>query len=230
MENKYNKSQKKLVNYYSEVVRSDFFVNEFIELRKQAGIEISKPETFKNYSALSGKWGGPGAYALECYHRICEKFDLRFWVWFPLFEEYLKTNKIRNYENVLNSDLIFVEDVIYQKEIPPEYQDDFIEQFDLSYPVAIRISPFVSRRDLEDFVDKFFANTIKPLQEKYKNNELRIGKARSKKNRSRDDFIYKNKKLPRRDISELVWKKYDPMDVGEIGKVISNEGKKRNKM
>jgi len=230
MENKYNKSQKKLVNYYSEVVRSDFFVNEFIELRKQIGIELGKPETYKNYATFSGKWVEPGYYTRKCYHRICEEFDLRFWVWLPLFEEYLKTNKIRNYENVLSSDLIFVEDVIYQKEIPPEYQDDFIEQFDLSYPVAIRISPFVSRRDLEDFIGKFFTNTIKPLQEKYKNEKIKIGRARDKKNRSRDDFIYKNKGLPRRDISELLWKKYDPMDVGEIGKVISKERKKRNKM
>lgn len=231
MEKEYNKSQKKLVNYYSAVVRSDFFVNEFIELRKKIGIELGKPETFKSYATFSGKWGGPGYYALKCYRQICERFDLRFWVWFPLFEEYLRTSKVRNYDNVLNSDLIYVEDVIFQNEIPAEYRDDFQEQYDLSYPVSLRISPFVSQGDIEDFVKRYYKETIKPLQVKYRNKKLKIGRVREHKNRIRDDFIYKNKHLSLKEISGLVKDKFNKdLDEGHIGKIISLERSRRKEL
>jgi len=106
-------------------------------------------------------------------------------------------------------------------------------QEDLIYPLAIKFSPYVTKRDLLDYVDKQFDKTIKPLQEKYINPKSKMGKFKSKDSEiaARNEYIYELRDNPRKEIARIikeVWNEY--YDVGTIGKIISIEEKRRKEL
>ena len=100
------------------------------------------------------------------------------------------------------------------------------------FPVRVDISPYASKRDILDFIRKNY-DRIKEIQDKHKIKVIKIGKIRSRKPhiQKRNDFIYKHRHLPRREIMRLVSKKFNEvLDYGHIGKIISLEKKRRKEM
>jgi hypothetical protein len=129
---------------------------------------------------------------------------------------------------------------------PAEDPEDFYSSFSVKayiemlqnklwkYPVVVRIHPDASQRDIIEFIKKHWVE-IKHYQDQYINRRKDASFKNSKttenkKIKERNDFIYKNRHLPRKEISTLVAKTFNEyLDYGHIGKIISLENKKRKK-
>lgn len=121
---------------------------------------------------------------------------------------------------------------VYTEKIEP-YGKETVEGDDKMFPIYIRISPYASQRDIIDFVKKVYNIGIKPIQDSYKEQNVLLGKIKSRNPfiKERNEFIYKNRNLPRRKIKELVEKKFKiGLDYEYIGKIISDENKTRKKV
>jgi hypothetical protein len=99
------------------------------------------------------------------------------------------------------------------------------------YPLALRIHPEASKRDIVDYLNKHWGY-IRMLQETYRvtsGTALRHAKtSRNEKIDKRNEFIYEQRDLPRREINKLlIAEGFSSMDVGSIGKIISNIKKER---
>ena len=89
------------------------------------------------------------------------------------------------------------------------YNDTFYGNWK-AFPIGILINPYMSERDIVDFVKKVYKNNIKPLQEKHRDSSLGIERVRGKSKTliERNDFIYKNRKLPILALMRKVNEKY----------------------
>ena len=94
-----------------------------------------------------------------------------------------------------------------------------------AYPLAIKISPYASERVIRDFISREFKQTIHPLQLKYRNAKIKLGKLRVKDPAitSRNQLIWSLRDKPRKEIKKIVQKKTGEfLDEGVINKIISN--------
>lgn len=102
------------------------------------------------------------------------------------------------------------------------------------YPVVLRIHPDASQRDIIEYI-KTHWHLIKCYQDQYsnRNKDASFKNSKTKENKKikeRNDFIYKNRDLPRKTIMQMVNKDFGAdLDQGSIGKIISLERKKREK-
>jgi hypothetical protein len=109
--------------------------------------------------------------------------------------------------------------------------NDDIEEKLSRYPVSVRIHTDASQRDVVDFIEKNWS-VIQSSQK-----ALRKGGGHSLKNsktnvvnKERDAFIYANRDKSHKKIARLVHEKFHkPIDMGTVGKIISEE-KKRKKV
>lgn len=107
--------------------------------------------------------------------------------------------------------------------------DHLVEEM-LRYPVFIKISPYASRRDVEDYIAKNWKR-INENQEIFKDNNTKIGKIReiNNKNKLVKDLVWKNKKLPLKEIASIINKETESVvnysDVAKIKSIV----KKRRK-
>lgn len=102
------------------------------------------------------------------------------------------------------------------------------------YPIALRIHPEASQRDIVEYIKKHWPE-IKFYQDRHvdKNKKASFKNSKTKENpwkKERRDFIYKNRHLPLKEIMHLVTVKFGSarnIDCGHIGKIISLENKRR---
>lgn len=103
-----------------------------------------------------------------------------------------------------------------------------------SYPVAIFLHPSISQRDLVGYIKDNWP-FIQYNLNRYKKVSGEIGRAK-KKNlivKERNNFIYQNRHLPRKEIMRLITDKFDigrMVDYAYIGKIISAEKKRRKEV
>lgn len=96
------------------------------------------------------------------------------------------------------------------------------------YSIALYINPEASQRQVQDFISKNW-DFIKHYEVEDKKVFSNIRKKSSLKQK-RNDFIYKNKNLPRKKIMQMVNDEFpniEPVDYGNVGKIISLEKKRR---
>lgn len=128
--------------------------------------------------------------------------------------------------------LCIVSDLLEEKQHP--YTEEIQSDDNYFYPIAIRISPQAGLRTILDYITKAYKPEIKELQQKYKDPDVRIGGKKGRKDiRERNNFIYdlhvKGFKI--KEIVTAVTDNYgETLDEGHVGKIISNERKKRKKM
>lgn len=109
-----------------------------------------------------------------------------------------------------------------------KYAYEHFEQLSKKYPIALYINPDVSQRQIQDFISKNWAF----IEAHRKDTKANISGFRKKKKtiQERNDFIYENQQLPRKEIMRLLYEKYGEkldIDYGYIGKIISLEKKRR---
>ncbi|MEK7569406.1 MAG: hypothetical protein AAB500_00730 [Patescibacteria group bacterium] len=235
-----SKGVAKMWNYFMEITKTDYFQNFIKEIRAKYGI----PEN--GFKMHDEKIGIPAETIVlprekndelreEIIEKICKKYQLHYFDFYDVIEFYIYYNILRPLNDVGAMGLFRVSDVIDEKEEP--FGKLFQDSDDMAYPIAIRISPYASQRDLIDFIENkvVWKNSIKFLQNKYRKDNIKIGKIKNKKQsvQERNDFIWQNRHLPRKQIMSLITDKfgYDrTVDYGYIGKIISLEKRKRKEL
>jgi hypothetical protein len=229
------KGFKKLWNYFLAIVDSDAFKLFVSDMRYKYGI----PRVGFNSEEAGKVWNETdrqknyilGKQLNKDIKKICKKFDLHWFDWGEVIDQYIKYNEIERmgYDNAYN--LCLISDLAEERREP--FGKDIRDSDDSAYPIAIRISPYASLRDILDYIKRLYKLQIKPMQDSYKNKNIRLGKIKAKNPliKKRNKFIFEKKSLPRRKIKELVKEKFDiTLDYEYIGKIISEEKKKRKEM
>lgn len=236
----HTKGFKKLWNYFQEIAETELYITTLNRLILECDIPpqgfdqrilsiaddrrfILPPEwryyeSEKKYVEVS-----------EEIKKLCKRFHLHYMDWFEVIAKHLFYNLIEvpRYPNSYN--LCLVSDLVETKQEPLE---EFEESDDIAFPVAIRVSPYASQRDIIDFVKKAHTQ-IEAYQKKYRDEQAKIGRVKTKKPlvRQRDNFIYELRDLPRQQIMRLLNEKLGiSLDYGHIGKIISLEAKKRKEV
>lgn len=229
-------SHKKLWRYVEEVFQSDSFVEDVLNLRntykipKEGFVEKKignkmPPEEWKNYSNTTVV-----QMLMEDVDALCYKYGLPC---FELHDTFLDRIFFdgppeKYMDNFMAYNLCAMQDIINDKEDP--WSERKVESDDFAYPIALRISPYASRRDIIDFVEKTYTPFIKELQDRYKMIDVEIGKQRKRdpKTVARNNFIYENRRKNRKTIMKLVAEQFNEViDEGHISKIISHETKRR---
>ena len=181
---------KKFIRYFEEVLNTKPFQEEIVRIRKKYKIPVngfSNKEMIYPPRDWIYRHTEKGAELSKEVEKLCEKSHLHFADSMLLLQSYIFYNKKFNPKNIVYSlgtfNLLHVSDLAEEKKEP--FSDFFQNSDNLAYPIALRVSPYASLRDILDFTKKVYTNSILPLQNKYRTKGVRIGK-----NKKRKDFVY----------------------------------------
>jgi hypothetical protein len=203
---------KKLMNYVQALFEDPKFIEDVMKLRKKVGIV-----TGKEIIPLTGA----GIKRISIYQKGLDALLLKYklnYMWADMISMFVNdfTKNGASWGTICE-----LQDVEEMKEDP--LMDHNIKLDDNAFPLALRISPYATQRDLIDYIKVLYKDTIKPMQDKYLDKEVKIGKFRSKKEhiKKRNAFIIENQHLPAKKIASLVAKEFDEfLDYGHISKII----------
>lgn len=213
-----DKGYKRLYNYFLDISKTKPFSDQIRRLRKK--YDIPKDGFSKTDHTGFVEWSDKHnqTYSKPLFqevYEICEKFFLPKEWWKAVMEAVFHNSEDPNDLGFgTTSGLCVIDD------LGTESKD---------YPVAIRINPYASERDILEFVKLTYQHEIKPKLKKYRNKASLVDKVKTKNPeiQGRNDFIYKNRHLPLKEIRSMLGKKKIFLDDGHISKVISLERKKR---
>lgn len=230
---------QKLLNYFREIIDTTYFQRYIINARKE--YKIPK-DGFKvdsdNYSTIPDEWEYKDDEKIRKkiskeIRSLCKKYYLHYLDGTELIEGLLFYNfKDKSfYPDSYN--MCLITDLADERKEP--FAEETQKNDDLLYPIAIRISPYASLRDILDYVKRAYKIKIVPMQKSYQVEGVKIGKFKKRKDViiERNKFIYENRHLPRKEIMSLVNDKFGEqhsVDYGYIGKIISLEDKKRKEL
>ena len=223
----------KLWHSFKDFLKTKTF-QEFIESLRgtyeipERGYEIlSEPWTIPPKEWKYTRWSSQHRKIKTEIKKFCLDKQLPYKDWDFIIEHYLFFNKVTLSPDPNSHNLCYVTDILTNKD---SLGADLTEDLKNAYPVGLLISPYASKRDVIDYINKLYKTEILPFQKKYKKNGAFIGKSRSKipSIQQRDNFIYDNRDLSYKKIAEKLKKDLNvDVDVGYIGKIISREKKKR---
>mgnify|MGYP001576370570 CR=1 FL=1 len=227
---------KKLLAYFTEIVKTDFIQSRASRVRAAFSCPPSGLSKKDGDETLSSAWkevqdSDKLVLLNKIIREICKKFSLHYMDWKDAVHYYLFTGKVELLINYLGAYNLFDVCDLVEEKIEP-FGKDYQESDDMAFPIAIRISPYASLRDLIDFARKAYKTQILPRQMLYRDKNVSIGRIRpkQKKIQSRNDFIYENRHLSRKKIKRLVEEKFgEPLEYTHVAKIISLENKKRQK-
>ena len=240
-------SHKKLWNYFLAMAKTKDFQDKISVLRVKYKIPENGFENGRAYFVAPEVWRKDydykGAENLlgeiwEELKPICEKYKLYVPDWQEVMGYYLFYNEFQPMYGDNSYNLCMVGDLLGEKRARNRERKSTktkplnITETDLFFPIAIRISPYASERDLIDYVKKMFP-LIKDFQKPYLNPKVKIGKVKRKNPsiEARNDFIYDNKHLSLNETKAQVEAKFaEVLDYEYIGKIRSEEAKKRQEV
>lgn len=224
----------KLERYFLDLLKTEDFQETIRDLRKRYGYPEGGYKEGITYSL--GNWGERKELLQKLdkeLETVCKKYGLHFLYWGDVMRSVMSNNE-PFIPIEAGADLCMLADLRNEAEEP--FMKVIQDADNLHFPIAIRISPFATQRDIVDFIKKHEV-FIAQMQEQYRKDfkGIRIGKTkkRSVEVQERNDFIYENRNLPRRKIMELLSEKYGAdktLDMGHISKVISLEKQKRKEL
>lgn len=228
----------KIENYAKEIGKSTRFLERIAELRKKYNVptEGFPPDEEGHRSIPPRDWElrftEKNKELGREVHKLCEDYGLHFIDWSDAIELVLFYNE--PLEAFHGADLCMLADLRNEAEEP--FMKVTQDADNLFFPIAVRISPQATQRDIVDFIESnaFF---IRGMQEQYLKDMQgkKIGKVKKKDPKivARNDFIYEHRHLSRKDIMHALAEKFGPdgiIDYGHISKVISLEKKKRTEL
>lgn len=223
---------KKLFNYFEEVVNTEKFSSSIVSLRKKYNLPEHGIKGSGDFDDLFFKLTNE-LLSNRAFQEDLDAFLLDYGLdpltWGRELTEYIVADEFSTEPYVALCNIWDYKKFVQKNE---NLFSTIMNNEDI-YPITLGISPFASERDIIDHVKHTYSQIIKPLQEKYKNSGLRIGAVKKKKPKiqERNEFIYKNRELPRREIMSLVSGKFgETLDYGHIGKIISLMKKKRKEL
>ncbi len=257
---KISKSRGKFLVYLEKFIESDFFQDEVKKVRSELGIPQEGWALTKENSASFEKSGSlhfPKEMDLQPSERgvVSRKLnqsirdatiDLQLNTYYAqiLLKGYIFYNKIllseaEDYSRLFGGgDLCKIADL--SEELgeycgdDPDLYENYVSinaNNNKMFPLAVKIHPQATQRDVVDFVEKNWPK-IEYLQSKYSLNKDSIKNARkiSKNIRERNNFIYERRDLARKSIRKLLALKKIYLDEGYIGKIISLERRRRKEV
>lgn len=232
-ERMYGKTQssRKLTAYVKHIIASDEFQEKVTNIRKKynmppKGFRVEKdnilnaPSTFKFDFKL----------CTEEVDKMCQRYNLHIVEWETTFRGYIYYNRfVEPYDFALGH-LCHMSDLIEEKEDP--FSEKIQAADDNIYPIAIRISPYATKRDIIDYVEKGYG-WINFFQQRHRDTKSLIGVIKQKNPLivKRNNFILKFKHLPLKEIALKLQETFNlDIDEGHISKIISLEKKRRRKV
>ncbi len=228
-----SKGTQKMWNYFLDVMKKDYFIEVIRTLRLEYEIPDTgfnsedghcyrPPHNFKNEEKLRK----------EIIEKICKKYKLHNFDYSDVILDFIYYNQIHPVNELGACGLFRVSDVIEEKEDP--FGELTQQSDDATYPIAIRISPYASQRDIVDFIKNkvIWKKEIEFLQNKYKDKGIKIGKIKTKnKNiQQRNSLILRNRKKPLKEIRKMLAQQKIFLDDGHISKIISLEKQARKEV
>lgn len=236
----YYKTQgfKKLWRYFKSIVETEDFQKSIIALRNKfkippTGFEIREsswihpPKEWKLYSPDWGQRMQVLSKVKNDLRIICKQYALPLNNFLDIVEKYLFYNRTFITLDPDSDNLCSIIDIKNGRDILGRQigADDFE-----TYPAALLISPYVSQRDIIDYVKKAYKAGINPLQKKYQKTEIMIGrvKKRNPDVKKRNDLIWSNREKSPKEIRELLWVElHIRMKSKHIAKVLNIEKRRR---
>jgi len=255
------KSHQKLLNYLGVYIESNKFQARVKILRKKLGIPpkglklpLKTKKTIERLNSLDAVFYCPLELNDFTYLTINDVIKLivkdfptgnitlySFFKFYILYNERFYSLLSTEYASQENS-LCILEDIKGSLELNekvgmgPNHTIETLRKRFENYPIIIKIHPATSIRDLIDYI-KTNGKLIESYLVKYKDENSKVGKIRkgNPKIKERNQFIYKNRHLPYKNIITLVRQKFPDVwetaaDVGAIGKIISLQDKIRKEV
>ncbi len=243
-------SAKQTFKYFNDLVRKDV-VNDFVLSVRESlgigpkGIFLTEDDIFniafiKDFNEFRPDTDGDildsvNFQTLEIQLSIfLEKYNLdndenvQLMKLYVLYNEILPLSHIRNSKS---NDLAWMEELPIKLFANRFNLEGYFEKIKVNagkYPILLHINPNISQRQLFDFLKKNWA-----LIDSYKNDkEPGFSSLRNRSRQKKDDFIYKNKHLPAREIMSLMVERFgdDADDYSYINKVKRDQKKKREEI
>ena len=223
--------QKKLRLHFERLIETDFFKDEVARVRRALdlpfegsfsenlprGVEIKYRE---ETTALRNRLPVINDYLLK---------QLRDYIFYNKFsgQELGDVCEIEDAETELGRYAVSEDPDSMGKN--PQIHNDNIEERLERYPVSVRIHTDASQRDVVEFIRKNWSSIASSQK------SFRKGRKSSLKNsktgvahKERDAFIYAHRDLSHKKLARLVSEQFhESIDMGSVGKIISNETKRR---
>lgn len=252
---KVNQSKKKLLNSLDHFVDSDYFQDGVLELRKKLKISKNGHKITKDVREAFEMYAFPVEFGISLdsqeyqdiikdLAKITDKFPIRDRSLELFFFAYLFYNEeiYEILDGIIGTDLCGIVDMetyyedtysfLSDEETGAEIAQDLLKEEFRDYPVAIKLNPNVSQRDLIDYIETNWRHINRKLSHyKIKESKLNKTKARDSVVKERNDFIYKRRNMPVEDLCKMVNEKFHK-DFGyqDIYKLISEERKRRREV
>lgn len=232
-------SSKKLQNYFLDILRTNAFQREVAAFRVKYGIpeggfrESEEHLMFQGFQAVPKRWeyalNHPSSFwenLLRDERLLCQKFHI------PMGNETFVSEYLMY--NVVSTDTLQGICSVEEAKFFGGNQKSNIES-NGDYPVLIRISPYASQRDILDYIKAVYTSQIEPLQKKYRDADVGLGRSKTKDVavQERNNFIYDHRHLSLNETKKLLreksWFGKDILGQSEIASIRSIEAKKRRK-
>lgn len=222
-----NQSSKKLRAFLDHITRKDSFQQDIKRLRRKHIIPIEGFPLTEDHRIPPDAWERNTFY----YHDLidlCQKYQLYIVDGSFILEHYLFYNSLDHFNTELGN-LCIVSDL--KSELVDPFERETQESMNEHFPLAIRISPYASQRDIIDFVKKAHG-LISHFQKSYRKADIKIGKIKTKQKNNMQvaDIIWTNRKKTLVAIQSLLEESGYHLDQGEIGKIRSLEKQRRKDM
>lgn len=252
-----NQSQQKLFNYLEDFIDSNYFQNWIVKTRieysipsdgyslsKEIELNLIKKSAYYDYMYLPPELQNQGRNVLKELNlgikELCKKIsiygiDIGFFLRIYLIHNRKVFDLLRG--GLDEANLCRIDDFYelldeYGFGLPNNHMINSIKNQFEYYPIILKLHPSITQRDLLSYIKDNW-HFIEYYLSQYKDSESRLGRIKNKntKIKDRNDFIYKNRNLPRKKIMEMLLNKFgETIDYGHIGKIISLENKRRTKV
>lgn len=234
-----SQSYKKIKNYFILIIKEPEFKAEIKKIRKkfkipEKGFKIPSNGVMPNVDNMMN-FGNSLQKILNDYslHKSYWYETLEYYVYYNEFTEWSGLRKGLVSANDLRADIeeynLYLSDEFDQEKVEEVYSKSYVGEDDKYFPIALRISPWASKRDILDYVNKNYSTFIKKIQDRYKEGKnISIKRKKNTRVNERNEFIYENRELPSKELMSLVNKKYgDLLDYTYINQIISKKRKEK---
>lgn len=145
--------------------------------------------------------------------KIRKKFFLGFDFWVAVLLDYVFINKLNDklieewadnlciLTDTKSASEIYTEDGISKSE-RKKYLKHRKDLLDNNFPIILRINPYATLNDIKDYLNNRNLS-IKRLQDEYKNEQITIGKTRTRITGHQRKFLVNNKEMPRKQLAKF---------------------------
>ncbi|EKE11111.1 MAG: hypothetical protein ACD_15C00137G0008 [uncultured bacterium] len=225
---------KKVRACFESLENNPIFIEDIKKIRKKLlipnggfGAPLSKEEDEEAYNQTIFFSSTDGeSYFYKEMERITIKYDLA--VFGDVLIYYIFYNSIEPFINYGSANIARVIDL--KEAFSNNHGLERLKNLHQELPVAILINPYMSQRDLIDYIRVIHKEWIAPIQKAYQKIETPVGKARRKSSfvKKRNDFVFQNRDMDPKKLVSLINKNFHQiLDYTYIQRIIRTEVSKR---